>query len=629
MNRRHHPNPSARSLEAKDWLFIVALLAAVILVYQPALHGGMLWDDDMHVTRPELRSWHGLYRIWFDVGATLQYYPLLHTAFWIEHRLWGDATFGYHLVNILLHAAAALLVAVILRRLKIPGAYLAAAIFALHPIQAESVAWITEQKNTLSAVFYLGSLLVYLRFDQTRKMSSYCWALLLFMLGILSKTVIATLPGALLVIFWWQRGRLSWKDDVLPLVPLFLLGAGGGMITAWWELQINHCVGSDFTLTLVDRFLIAGRTAWFLSWKLLWPTQLTFIYPRWEIDTRIWWQYLFPLGAAGLLAALWSIRRWARAPLAALLFFGGTLFPMLGFFNLYTFRYSFVANHYQYLASLGIIALAAAGAALLLTRWRLWNRPGGYAAGLALLAILAGLTWQQSRTYSNIGILFFTTIDENPDCWMAHNNLGFALAERGQYDEAIIHYRKVLAIKPDHANAQINLINVLYHVGRADEAAARLQKMLEVEPDPVDVRYSLGLILYEHGRIPEAIAQWHELIRVQPEHTPALSQLAWVLATDPNASCRNGTEAIELARRAVNLTDGQQPAIVDTLAAAYAEAGRFAEAVETAQQALALASSQNNATLAAKVRARIRLYQAGTRYHETQQPSAKEHPEHP
>ena len=210
----------------KDWLLAVALLAVVFLVYQPAWHGGFVWDDDDHVTRPELRSWHGLYRIWFDVGATLQYYPLLHSVFWIEHVLWGDATLGYHLVNISLHALAALLVALLLRRLAIPGAYLAAAIFALHPVHVESVAWITEQKNTLSAVFYLGAMLVYLRFDQTRKTAWYAGALGLFVLALLSKTVTGTLPGALLVIFWWQRGRLSWKARRAAAAAVLCPGGG-------------------------------------------------------------------------------------------------------------------------------------------------------------------------------------------------------------------------------------------------------------------------------------------------------------------------------------------------------------------------------------------------------------------
>jgi protein O-mannosyl-transferase len=639
----------------RDWLFALALFVAVFLVYQPAWQGGLVWDDESHVTRPELQSGAGLYRIWFDVGATLQYYPLLHSAFWVEHKLWGDATFGYHLVNILLHGTVALMAALALRRLKIPGAYLAAAIFALHPIQVESVAWITEQKNTLSALFYLGAMLAYLHFDQTRKASLYCSALGLFVLGVLSKTIIATLPGALLVIFWWQRGRLSWKNDVLPLVPFFLLGAGGGMITAWWELQINNCVGPDFTLTLVERFLIAGRTAWFLLWKLLWPTQLTFMYPRWQISAGVWWQYAFPLGAAAMLAALWSIRRWARAPLAAALFFGGTLFPMLGFFNLYTFRYSFVANHYQYLAGLGIITLVAAGAALLLTRWGLWDRPGGYALCLIPLAGLAGLTRHDSRMYADIDTLFQTTLEQNPDCWMAHNDLGTILLARGKVDEAIAHFQEGLELKPQDSDLRYNLANALDRKGQFDEAIASYQKALKIKPDLANAHNNLGIDLGKRGEMDEAVAHFQKALKIRPGYAEArnnlgiarfqrdkireklaerrdmlgsrpddvalLNETAWMLATNPNASIRSGTEAIELAERAVQLSKEQEPAVLGTLAAAYAEAGRFAEAVKTAEQALTLAISQDNAALADALETQIKLYRADSAYRELRQAS--------
>ena len=367
-----------QTIGVKHWLFAAALVLAVLFVYQPAWHGGFIWDDDAHVTRPELRSWHGLYRIWFDLGATQQYYPLLHSAFWLEHKLWGDATLGYHLVNILLHATAAVLVALILRRLAIPGAYLAAAIFALHPVQVESVAWITELKNTLSAVFYLGAMLVYLRFDQTRKTPLYWWALGLFVLGLLSKTVTATLPAALLVIFWWRQGRLSWRRDVVPLLPFFGLGAAAGVLTAWVERKLIGAEGAAFELTIIERCLIAGRAIWFYLGKLVWPAELIFIYPRWHVSQAIWWQYLFPAAALLLLAVLWGLRRRWRGPLAGLLFFVGTLLPVLGFCNVYPFIYSFVADHFQYLASLGMITLASAGVALLLERWRLWGRPAAY-----------------------------------------------------------------------------------------------------------------------------------------------------------------------------------------------------------------------------------------------------------
>jgi tetratricopeptide (TPR) repeat protein len=703
---------AAQSLARWEWLLLAALAVAVLLVYQPAWRGGILWDDDQHITLPSLRSWQGLWRIWFDVGATLQYYPVLHSAFWIEHRLWGNATLGYHLVNILLHATAAFLVALTLRRLAIPGAYLAAAIFALHPVHAESVAWITEQKNTLSAVFYLGAMLVYLHFDQTRRKSLYWWAMALFLLAVFSKTVTATLPGGLLVIFWWQRGRLSWRKDVVPLLPFFLLGAGGGLITAWWELKINNCVGPDFQFTPLERLLIAGRAIWFHLGKLCWPVNLTFIYTRWQIDTGVWWQWAFPLGVLALAAGLWSIRRWSRAPLAALLFFVGTLFPVLGFFNLYTFRYSLVANHYQYLASLGAITLAAAGAATLWDRWRPRAWPAGYAACLALLALLAGLTWQQSRMYADVETLYTRTIEENPECTVAHSNLGSLLQGRGKLPEAMIHYRKAISAGPHDASMHNNIGAALAGCGRLDDAMALYQKALEIRPDSgevynnrgaallargrldeamrdfqkavalkpdcADAQSNLGLLFANRGQLEDAIAHYRQALAIQPDHataranleaalqmrqvdaaiaqlqqavhgrpadvrlrnelgmalvnrgrwTEALAQyrralelqpddaqvncnLAWLRASCAEPSLRNGAEAVALARRAVELTGGQNPIVFAALAAAQAEAGQFPEAVAAGRQGVNLALQQDNPAAAKVLQAQLSLYEAG------------------
>ena len=782
---------TARAFGPKDWLFVVALLTAVVLVYEPAWQGRFIWDDEAHVTSPELRSWYGLCRIWFDLKATQQYYPLLHSAFWFEHKLWGDATLGYHLVNILLHATAALLVALILRRLKIPGAYLAAAIFALHPVHVESVAWITEQKNTLSAVFYLAAAMVYLHFDQTRKMPSYYWAFGLFVLGLLSKTVTATLPAALLLIFWWQRARLSWRRDVLPLVPFFVLGAAAGLFTAWVERKLIGAEGAAYDLTLVERCLIAGRVIWFYLGKLLWPAELVFIYPRWQMSQAVWWQYLFPLATFLLLAALWAVRRRWRGPLAGLLFFAGTLFPVLGFFNVFPFVYSYVADHFQYMASLGIITLAAAAVALLLRRRGLWERPAGYAACLVLLATLGSLTWQQSGMYTDIDTLYRTTIDRNPACWMAynnlgnllhdrgqtddaiamfrkaieikpdyvktynnlgltlagrgqideamaeyrkalkiqpdcatayynlglaligrgqvddamaeyrkaleidpnyseaHNNLGLALRNRGQLDDAMAEYRKALEANPENAVAYSNLGNIFVSRGQVDEAIVQYRKALEVSPGTVEFRYNLaqalskqgrldetmaeyekaleikpdyaeahnnlGVVLVGRGRLDEAmvhfqtalktkpdytearnnlgiaqsrreeigerLAGWRESLRTRPDDVTSLNETAWTLATNPNASIRNGAEAVELARRAVQLSDASEPAVLGTLAAAYAEAGRFSEAVQTARKAAESAMRQNNRSLAESIKAKIPLYQAKTAFRETLPPS--------
>ena len=201
------PSSATAPLPPRFWLFVAALSMAVLIVYQPVWNGGFIWDDAAHVTRPDLRSWQGLWSIWSTPGATQQYYPLTHTFFWVQHRLWGDIPSAYHLVNIVLHASAASMVGLILYRLAIPGAYFAAAIFALHPVQVESVAWITEIKNTLSAVFYLGAAIAWLRYREKANVGAYALALGLFVLALCSKTVTATLPAALLLIEWWRRGH--------------------------------------------------------------------------------------------------------------------------------------------------------------------------------------------------------------------------------------------------------------------------------------------------------------------------------------------------------------------------------------------------------------------------------------
>src|SRR6184192_4512183 len=247
------------SSSKRDWFFCVILAVVTMLAYQPAWHGGLLWDDDTNMTTPELRSLDGLKRIWFVPRTTQQYYPLLYSSYWFQQRLFGDSTAGYHLVNLLLHIGCAVLVLKILRRLRVPGAELATIIFALHPVNVETVAWIAERKNTLSGLFGLAATLSYLNFDENRSRQSYALALGLFLLGLLSKTAIVTLPLALLVIFWWKRGAISWRRDVLPLIPFFLLSAAAGLMTSWVEYSNMGYKARTLDFSLVDRCLIAGR----------------------------------------------------------------------------------------------------------------------------------------------------------------------------------------------------------------------------------------------------------------------------------------------------------------------------------------------------------------------------------
>jgi tetratricopeptide (TPR) repeat protein len=525
--RRRRQQPANRSVSLaatwRVWLGPPALIAATMIAYLPAWHGGILWDDDHHLTNARLRSLHGLWRIWFDLSATQQYYPLTHSAFWLESHMWGASTLGYHLVNIALHAIAAGLVWVIFRRLKVPGAALAATIFALHPVNVESVAWMSELKNTLSGVLYLGAALVYLHFDDCRRRAAYTAALALFALALLAKSVTATLPAALLVVIWWQRGKLEWRRDFVPLVPFFLAGIGMGAMTAWAERTLIGAQGSDFQFSLFERSLIAGRALWFYLAKLVWPANLTFIYPRWTISVH---DIVFDLclaGAIGVFVAAWLARGRTRAPLAAFLFFAITLGPALGFLNVYPFRFSFVADHFQYLAQIGPIALDSAGIALASAPMKL---PAAWfeAAAIGVLCVpLAWLTWGQAREYADATTLYVATIAKNPACWLAYNNLGALDLELRvpALDDAVLKLRTAIRLNPAFFESHTNLGNALARKGDPGAAKLEYREALRLRPDSAEAHNNLGNVLHQLGQIDDAIVEHREALRLEPGYADA------------------------------------------------------------------------------------------------------------
>jgi tetratricopeptide (TPR) repeat protein len=590
------------------------IVLLVFLAYLPALRGGFIWDDDDYVTHNlTLHDGEGLRQIWFKVGAVPQYYPVVHTTFWLEYHLWGLNPVGYHLINVLLHALAAILLWQLLLYLRIRGAWLAAVIFALHPIEVESVAWITERKNVLSAVFYFAAALAYLRFVAWEKPGSpnrfrwywYLGALVLFLAALLSKTVTCSLPAALLLVCWWKKGRVQ-RGEIIPLLPFFVLGVGLGLMTAWIEKYHVGAQGADWSLTLADRCLIAGRALWFYAGKLVWPAHLTFIYPRWVIEPEVGWQWLFPIAAIGVVAGLWlARRRIGKGPLVAVLCFAGTLGPALGFVNVFPMRYSFVADHFQYLAGIGLIVLGAAG---------LNRLPRVIPATLVVL--LGALTWQQTGIYRNLETLWRDTLVKNPDCWLAHNNLGLLLNNQGRIEEAMEHYQKAIQINPNYFETPNNLGVALADKGRFDEAIENYRKAIQINPNYSDALNNLGAALGAKGRSDEAIESFRKAIRINPNYSGALNNLAWILATSSKAEFRDGTQAVRLAERACELTHHGEPLFIGTLAAAYAEAGRFPEAVTTAEKAEQLATTAGLPAVAAKNRQLLELYRAGKSYHE-------------
>jgi tetratricopeptide (TPR) repeat protein len=557
------------------WMAL-SIACAAVFAYYPALTGRFLWDDDRHVTGPQLQTVHGLWRIWFDLGATQQYYPLLHSAFWIEHGLWGDTVLGYHLANVTFHTMAAILVVLIVRRLSLPGAWLAGLIFALHPVCVESVAWISEQKNTLSAVFYLSAAYFYLDFDKTRRTRLYWLATFLFVLALLTKTVTATLPAALLVVFWWQRGTLHWKKDAAPLLPWFGIGAGAGVFTAWVERKFIGAEGANFALTLGQKCLLAPRIIWFYFAKLIWPSDLIFVYPRWTVDAAAWWQYMFPVGIVIVAAALIFLARQQRGPMAGFLFFAGTLFPVLGFVNIYPFVYSYVADHFDYLASLGIIVPAAVGITLIPMR------PVAPILAAAVVGVLWILSWNQCSMYVDAETLYRETLARNPECWFAANNLGAQLLDSsGGLPEAIRLLDTSVRLKPGYPQAHNNLGMAFSRLpGRLPEAIREFEAAVRIQPNYLQARNNLGVALLRTSRTAEAVSQFQAALRIDPNYAEAHNNLGNALALD------HADAAIVEYRAALRLNPDYAEVHYDLANTLSDMAGRSEEAIAEYQAAL-------------------------------------------
>ncbi|MBK7877466.1 MAG: tetratricopeptide repeat protein [Planctomycetes bacterium] len=492
-------------------LVLVLLLA---LAHAPVFSAGFVWDDDGHVTPPALRGLDGLARIWTEPAAAQQYYPLVHTLFWIEHRLFGDAPLGYHVVNLALHAGAALLLVRLLLRLRVPGAWLAGALWALHPLQVESVAWISEQKNTLSACFYFAAWLAWTRFDAglargERRYGAWAAFALLAVAAVLSKTVTCTLVPAILLVTWAREGGRSWLARAPWVVLPFLLSAGFAALTPFLE----HAVGGAGTAAhpsdlqgLLSRLVVAGKDLWFYLLQLATFWDRVFVPPRWLVETRAPWELLaFAVLAGGLALVAGRTGSARRAIAAGFLFFAGTLVPALGFFDAIPFRYSFVADHFQYLAGLGPIVLAAAGGALLARRAAPGGRAALYAAALVGLGALAFTSARHARDFRDAETLWRATVARNPGAWMAWENLVDGLNRAGRFDEAIAMGRAGREHHPERPGLALNLGIALQNTGRGGEALACFDEAVAREPGSAKAHLNRGSVLIDLGRHADAL----------------------------------------------------------------------------------------------------------------------------
>jgi tetratricopeptide (TPR) repeat protein len=630
-----HAKPSCRQA-----LQLLALIAVTFAAYYPALRNGFIWDDDRYIERNyQLRTPKGLERIWLEpLKAEPQYYPLTHTTLWVEFHFWRLRALGYHLDNFGLHAAGAVMLWRILRRLNVRGAWAAAIVFAVHPLQVESVAWATERKNVLSGFFYFLSLWAYLQTKWGRRIWDrqesggfgagwYFLSLLLFAAALLSKSVTATLPAAILVLCWWKRGKIR-AGDVWPVTPMLIAGTAMGFLTGWMEKHVVGAIGPDFDfLTPLDRLCIAGRAFWFYLVKLVWPGHLSFIYPHWQVDParRPMW-ILYPMTAMGLLIGCWLLRRRiGRGPAAAMLFFAGTLVPALGFVNVFPMRYSYVADHFQYLACIGPIALIVGILSTGCTSgaWRVL-------AGLVIVTMCAASN-VRARVFVDRRTLWTDTLAKNPESRVVRNNYAAALRDAGELEAAKAQYRQAMrlgndagdwvglgqcfAMQGDFSTARDMYLKALdatpvssepvfrrmlagryfqlgtAYQGLAGEYLAKAEeayrRAIDLFPEYEDARKNLAIVFTDQKRYPEAIEQCRAILEQNPESVSAHTNLG-------TAYYEEGRLDLALQEyQSVLELEPENVAAMASIGAILAQQGHVEEGIEMLRKALKI--DPNNA----------------------------------
>ncbi len=745
-----HPNPSSPEVQPPGrWssVIICCLLAlAVWVVFNQTLHYDFVnYDDPFFVYQnPAITqglTWHGVVWLFTHPNGPSEWLPLTAISHMLDWQCYGTNAGGHHLTNILLHAANVILLFLVLR--KMTGALwrsaFAAAVFAIHPLRVESVAWVTERKDVLSGLFFMLTLWAYVgharkqgawnsdpgtagrRFFSFLGSAWYWLALALFTLGLLSKTMLVTLPFVLLLLDYWPLRRMAHDAsapglDLRPFgrlflekVPFLLLSAAACVVTVLVQKQ---AVLTTVTFPWRIGNALVAYAAYL--WQTVYPAGLAVLYPHpgdhlpvWQIGLSVLVLLIF---SAGVLAG------WRKHPylLVGWLWYLGMLVPVIGLIQV---GYQSRADRYTYLPQIGLSILLTWGVVELCSSWRQRRAVLGSAAGVILAGLLAGACvqagyWKDSISlwnhtlactsdnffaHNNLGLAlaaqgdldgaipqYEQTLQLKPDYVDAHIALGNALAAEGEFDEAIQHYDRALQLKPDLVEVNLNIGSALVRQGKLDEAIQHYEQLLQRKPDfaeahmalggalatqgkwdeavqhferavqlkPGDagardnlglalatqgkldqaienyrqalqldpnrpeIFFHLGMALSQSGRFREAVTQYREALRLNPDLTGALNNLAWALAASPDDTVRNGTEAIQLAEHACDLTQYRQPVFIGTLAAAYAEAGRFSEAVATAEKAEQLATRAKLTAVAAKNRQLLELYRAGKPYHE-------------
>jgi Flp pilus assembly protein TadD len=584
-------------------VFCSLLMVLTLVAYWPVTQAGFTWDDEMFISKnPNLVNETGLRHIWLNPAENPHYYPVLMTVLWLQYQAWGADPLGYHMVNVLLHGLSAVCLFLLLRRMKMRGAWLAGLIFALHPVFVESVAWVTEMKNTLSGVFYLLALYFWVRHmerDDARPAwwsSAYVAAWLAGILALLGKSTAASLPLAALLLALWRTPRLTGRR-IAGVLLLLLPAVAFGLYSLHFERFVVERNVGGVTLPLAGRILVAGCAFWFYIGKLLWPADLVMIYPMWHPDLS-GWQWYVPLVALGIGGfCLWFFRKWcSRGCLAGLLFFAVTVSPIPFMDIAYLGPHSYVADHFLYLPGMGFVALIAAGLV-----WAVHGVPriGRHALFSVLVLVLAVLTWRQSALYKGGALrMWERVLVVNPDSVSAQNNLGAELARLGRFEEALPHFEKALRIDPEAPLSCYNMGYSLCKVGRVPDAIPYYERALMLNSDNVEAHAGLAVALPQVGRMAEAIPHYEEVLRRRKDNDiGTLNNLAALLALVPAAEGGDVARAVALAQQACAMTTNQAPSCLGTLAMAYAAGGDFDKAIQVAERRIALVRSMGRQDL--------------------------------
>ncbi len=582
-------------LTRQDMLAVLALGLMVAVSYFPALSGGFIWDDKIFAQNRAIREVAGLWNIWFSPGDLKNehhYWPIIYTTFWLEHKLWGLTPLGSHLVNVALHLINSVLVWRVLRGLAVPWAWVAAALFAVHPVHVESVAWIIERKDVLSGLFYLTAVLTWVRFVETPRRASYVLALLLFVAGLLSKSIVVTLPVALLIVPWWKQGRVT-ATDLLRLAPFFVVALCITLADLWFYYTARTALSLGYSL--IERVLIAARALCFYVGKLFWPTDLAAIYPLWDIRVSDPLAWTYVVAVAALAALLWLGRhRVGRGPLAGVLFFAVTLSPVLGFLDYGYMMLSFVADRYQYLAAAGVMAVAAAaaahGARRLPDRWK----TGAQGLVGVVLVLLGTMTWHQAGIYRDEITFFGHVLSLNPQQAYAHRRVSIGLSQTGRLEEGLAAGRFAVEQLPDSADAHGVLGFALMKLRRFDEAEKSLHRALKIDPRDEYALQTMGEALRLQGQHEAALVWYRAALQVDRGYAPAHAGMG-----DALLRLRRFDQAVASLREAVSLRPYEPitGAVHFVLGQALQELGRAGEAAEHYERALQF-DRRNTGTLA-------------------------------